>query len=73
MPARGDEEAYKNKLKEKGDDRSNPKNQVKLCPFYGFKICDNACNFYICRGRLNVVEERIKKGYASKYFTSTLF
>ncbi len=46
---------------------------VKLCPFQGFRICDESCKFYVCHGYCKILAERIKKGYANEYLSSVLF
>ncbi|MCS7139192.1 MAG: hypothetical protein N3F04_01835 [Candidatus Nezhaarchaeota archaeon] len=55
------------------NNRQEKDKYIKLCPFQGFRICNNACKYYVCHGYHNVIEERIKKGYASKYLSSVLF
>jgi len=73
MSTSEDIKSHKNGNEMKSDSKLSSNAQVKLCPFHDFRICNNVCNFYICRGYPNVVKERIKKGYANEYFTSTLF
>ncbi|MEM0240293.1 MAG: hypothetical protein QXP29_02360 [Candidatus Nezhaarchaeales archaeon] len=75
MSVSEDTSSHKNdeEAKKKSNSELSPHTRVKLCPFHGFRICSSACNFYVCRGHPNVLEKRIRKGYTSEYFSSTLF
>lgn len=46
---------------------------LKLCPFYGFRVCNESCKYYACHGYCKIIAERIKKGYANEYLSSVLF
>ncbi len=67
---RGSEELNNPSPGRRGHTDSKP---LKLCPFQGFRVCDESCKYYVCHGYCKVIAERIKKGYANEYLSSVLF
>ena len=69
-------------VKRSGEELSNPNSgrrghrdgkPLKLCPFQGFRVCNESCKYYVCHGYCKIIAERIKKGYANEYLSSVLF
>ncbi|MHC1601118.1 MAG: hypothetical protein ACXQTB_02085 [Candidatus Nezhaarchaeales archaeon] len=74
------EEKVSNKKSGEGSDNPNPGRRghkddkpLRLCPFQGFRVCDESCKYYVCHGYCKIIAERIKKGYANEYLSSVLF